>query len=348
VGIIQGQGEPGIAELGQLTQQLDILYQVQAVPVTDSTDIPPNIRTLVLIRPVDSLRPRVLEKLDSFLVRGGRLAIAFNRVEGNLQMGQAGAVNGALAGWLARKGVVVGDNCVVDAQCGSVPVQQRAGFFTLQANIQLPYLPMVSNFDEKSPITAGLENVVLEFPSSIRYGGGAGSGGRSGAGSSDRLTYTPLAFTSAISDTQHAPVLINVDRRWTQNDFHASHIPVAASLEGPIGGGASTRMVVITDGNFIVNGPPQRGDAGGGGGRELAPDNVNFLSNAVDWLTDNTGLISLRTKAVTARPLHEVSEGAKAFIKYLNFLLPVVLAVGYGLYRARRNRMIRLERMKMM
>lgn len=335
VGIIQGQGEPAPSELGQLNQQLDVLYETQPVPLTDSTELPPNIRTLVMIRPVDSLQPRELDELDSFLARGGKLAIAFNRVEGNLQMGQARPLNGALAGWLAKKGVVVGDNVIIDAQCGTVPVQQRAGYFTLQENVQLPYLPMISSFADH-PITSGLESVVLEFPSSIRYNGDAGR--------ARGVHFTPLAFTSAISDTQSAPIYINVNRRWTQNDFHSSHLAVAAALDGPLeSGGAGTKLVVISDGNFIVNGPPQQG--GEGGGRELGPDNVNLFSNAIDWLTDNTGLIGLRTKAVTSRPLRETTDATKALLKYLNFLLPIFLAVGYGLYRARRNRLIRLKRM---
>lgn len=327
VGLIQGQGEPAPGELGQLNQQLDILYQTQPVPLTDSTAIPPNIRTLVLIRPTDSLRPRVLEKLDTFLAKGGKLAIAFNRIMGNVQMGQARPINGALAAWLGRKGIDIGNNAVIDAQCGTVPVQQRAGYFTLQADVHLPYLPLISSFADH-PVTAGLENVVLEFPSTIRYSGPAA------------VHYTPLAFTSAISDSQSVPIYIDVNRRWTQNDFHHSHLPVAAALEGPlVSGGAATRMVVITDGNFIVNGPSQQG------GRELTPDNVNLVSNAIDWLTDNTGLIGLRTKAVTSRPLHETSDATKALIKYLNFLAPILLAIGYGLYRARRNNNIRVQRM---
>ena len=327
VGLIQGQGEPPADELGQLSQQLGILYQTQPVPLTDSTAIPPNIRTLVLIRPTDSLRPRALEKLDSFLAKGGKLAIAFNRIMGNVQMGQARPINGALAAWLGRKGIDVGNNAVIDAQCGTVPVQQRAGYFTLQANVHLPYLPLISSFADH-PVTAGLENVVLEFPSTIRYSGPAA------------VHYTPLAFTSAISDSQSVPIYIDVNRHWTQNDFHNGHLPVAAALEGPlVSGGATTRMVVITDGNFIVNGPSQQG------GRELTPDNVNLVSNAIDWLTDNTGLIGLRTKAVTSRPLRETSDATKALIKYLNFLAPILLAIGYGLYRARRNKNIRVQRM---
>jgi ABC-type uncharacterized transport system involved in gliding motility auxiliary subunit len=326
VGYIQGHGEPSPDELGQLDQQLRILYQTQPVSLTDSTDIPANIRTLILIRPTDSLRPRVLEKLDTFLARGGRLAIAFNRIQGDLRTGQARSINTGLADWLAHKGLSVGDNCVIDARCGAIPLQQNAGFFTFQTNVQLPYLPMIASF-ANHPVTAGLDNVILEFPSTIRYSGGP------------QLHYTPLAFTSSISDTQSAPAFIQVNRRWTQNDFHSSHLPVAAALDGPIEKDrAASRIVVITDGNFIVNGPPRQG-------RELTPDNVNLLSNAVDWLSDNTGLIALRTKAVTSRPLRAISDSGKATIKYFNFLLPLLLAIGYGLFRARRNRLTRLQRM---
>ena len=86
-------------------------------------------------------------------------------------------------------------------------------------------------------------------------------------------------------------------------------------------------MVVFSDGDFAVNGEGQSA-------QQLQPDNVNLFSNAVDWLTDDTGLISLRTKGVTARPINpNLEDGTKSFIKYLNFLLPIILIIGYGVYR---------------
>ena len=71
---------------------------------------------------------------------------------------------------------------------------------------------------------------------------------------------------------------------------------------------------------------------------------MNLLVNAIDWLSDDTGLIQLRTQGATARPLDDIEEGKRTFLKYLNFLLPVVLALIYGIIRFQRNRMIRLKR----
>jgi ABC-type uncharacterized transport system involved in gliding motility auxiliary subunit len=97
-------------------------------------------------------------------------------------------------------------------------------------------------------------------------------------------------------------------------------------------------MVIITDGDFVVNGAGQQP-------RRVQPDNVNLLSNSIDWLSDDTGLISLRTKGVTSRPLDQLEDSTKTILKYTNFLLPILLVVGYGLVRMQQNRMTRFRRM---
>jgi ABC-type uncharacterized transport system involved in gliding motility auxiliary subunit len=70
------------------------------------------------------------------------------------------------------------------------------------------------------------------------------------------------------------------------------------------------------------------------------------MVNSVDWLADDTGLIDLRTKGVTNRPLEQVDEGRKTFLKYLNFILPVLLIIFYGIFRYQRNRLRRIKRMQ--
>jgi len=54
----------------------------------------------------------------------------------------------------------------------------------------------------------------------------------------------------------------------------------------------------------------------------------------------------LRTKGVTARMMDDLSDGTRTFLKYFNFLLPIVLILGYGFYRMNRNRKTRLKRME--
>jgi len=72
---------------------------------------------------------------------------------------------------------------------------------------------------------------------------------------------------------------------------------------------------------------------------------VNLVSNAIDWLSDDTGLISLRTKGVTSRPIDELQDSTKTILKYTNFLLPILLVIGYGVFRSQQNKMKRFKRM---
>jgi hypothetical protein len=47
--------------------------------------------------------------------------------------------------------------------------------------------------------------------------------------------------------------------------------------------------------------------------------------------------MGLRTQRVTSRPLMQLKPTTKTILKYLNVLLPILIVVGYGLFRYRRN-----------
>jgi hypothetical protein len=61
------------------------------------------------------------------------------------------------------------------------------------------------------------------------------------------------------------------------------------------------------------------------------------MLNSIDYLADDTGLIALRTKGVTNRPLTMPDPGTRTLLKYLNVFLPIVLVVGYGALRYQRR-----------
>ena len=148
------------------------------------------------------------------------------------------------------------------------------------------------------------------------------------------LNYQPLVLSSEKSATQNAPLYFNIQREWTDSDFPQESITAAAVLQGKIAGESDSKLIVIGDGDFAVNGQGQQA-------QQLQPDNVNLLVNAVDWLSDDTGLIELRTRGVTSRMLEQMEDRKKNFLKWLNVLLPVLLILIYGLIRSKRNRMIR-------
>jgi hypothetical protein len=70
------------------------------------------------------------------------------------------------------------------------------------------------------------------------------------------------------------------------------------------------------------------------------------MVNSIDWLSDDTGLIELRTKGVSSRPIDELEDGRRSFLKYLNFLLPIALILVYGFIRGQKSKNMRLRRMQ--
>lgn len=323
VGFITGHGEPSLMEMGQAMELLSVLYTPQEINL-DSADVPTTIRTLALIRPLDSIPATHLLRLDDYLARGGNLVLAVNRVNGDLQRAYGMAVSNGLEGWLAARGVSVEPSFIIDAKCGAVTVQQQQGAFNFQSQIQFPYLPVVGRFADH-PITKGLETVLLQFASPVNFIGDS------------TKRFTPLIFTSEKSGTQPTPLGFQIEKQWTEQDFPEQGIAMGGILQDPKHG-AGFRMVVFGDGDFPINGPREQA-------RQLQPDNVNLMVNAIDWLSDDTGLIELRTKGATSRPLRQLDDSTKILVKYGNFMLPIILVVVYGLVRMQRNRITRLKRM---
>ena len=127
VGIVQGHGEPALQDLAQVYQSLSILYSIEPVDLS-SPDLS-RFKALAIVAPKDSMPPSHFANLDLYLQGGGSLFVGINRVEGNLQNQTGSAVTTGLEYWLAGKGINVEASFILDAQCGSVTVQQRQGFF---------------------------------------------------------------------------------------------------------------------------------------------------------------------------------------------------------------------------
>jgi len=323
IGFIQGHGEATTSMMQQAMQSLNILNVVEGVNLTDSTYLA-RYETLALIAPTDSIPQQHLNMLDEYLAQGGNMVVAINRVNGDLQQSMGNEVTTGLETWLANKNIQVDNNFIVDENCGQVSVVQQQGMFSFTSQIAFPYLPIFTTFADH-PVTSGLETVIMQFASSISYTGDSA------------LTFTPLVFSSGKSGTQSAPLYFNIQRQWSDSDFPMQNIVSAGVLEGKIVGQNESKLVVIGDGDFAVNGLGQQA-------QQLSPDNVNLLVNAVDWLSDDTGLIELRTRGITSRMLDQIEDGRKNFLKWLNVLLPIVLIILYGIFRAQHNRLIREKR----
>jgi gliding-associated putative ABC transporter substrate-binding component GldG len=325
IGIVQGHGEPSLNAMPQVLESMQVLNDVAPVNLSDPNEDLNRFKTIVIVSPRDTIPSGHLQKLDQYLASGGRIFIAMDRVDGNLSTVQGTSIETGLERWLSEKGLIVENNFVIDANCGSVGVQQQQGFFNFTTNVRFPYLPIIVKFADH-PITKGLSQVLMPFVSSISYVGDTAH------------IFQPIASSSEKSGTKTPPLFFDINKQWTDADFPMKELTVGAILKGKLAGNTESAIVLFSDGQFPVNGEGQRA-------QQLSPDNVSLMVNAIDYLSDDTGLIDLRTKGVTARPLDQVEEGKALFLKWLNFLLPIVIIIAYGIFRMQRRRAIRTRRM---
>lgn len=317
VGVIQGHGEPTLQGISQLAQQLSVLYDLEPVTLTDTTQIPPSFRALLWINPTDTIQQWEFAQLDNYLRANGRILLSNSTLGGELNQGvlQANPDIG-INSWLRNKGIQLGNQFIIDAQSASITVQQQQGPFIMNTQVQFPYFPIIQNFADH-PASSGLESLVLPLAGPIHIE------------ADSSITITGLAFSSENTGLVNAPVYVDINKEWTLDDFRDDPHPVAVAMEGSIAGATNARMVVINNGSFVVNGEGQQAQA-------VNVDNVNFASNAVDWLADDTGLIALRTRGITNRPLRQLDDGERNLLKYGNMLGPILLILIYAFIRKQR------------
>jgi gliding-associated putative ABC transporter substrate-binding component GldG len=326
IAFLEGHKEASLSSMMQVLQSLSVLYDVEPLNLSNADLNLNKYKTLVIVDPKDTIPPEQLRKLDEFLSLGKNIYIAMNRVDGNLQTASGTEVNTGLERWLEEKGIRVNPNFIIDENCGSVTLNQQQGMMTFQSNIRFPYLPLITKF-AGNPATKGLTSVMLQFASSIDF-----------FSTNKDVTFTSLATTSEHTGTENPPLRFDINRNWQQRDFPLSHLTVCGLLSGRIVGSMSSRLIVVSDGDFPVNGEGQQA-------RQIPPDNLNFIVNAIDWLSDDTGLIDLRTKEVNSRPLDQMDDAKKVLLKYVNFLVPILLIIGFGIVRWQSNRNLRMKRM---
>ena len=129
--------------------EVDVLYNFRAAQVNDSLPVPEGIKTLALVRPTDTIAEATLGQLDSFLENGGNLFVALNRVEGDLNSSYGSGISTGVEKWLGKKGLEIREDFVIDAQCATISVQQRQGFFNFTSNVAFPYAPIISKFADE-------------------------------------------------------------------------------------------------------------------------------------------------------------------------------------------------------
>ena len=339
IAFLTGQGEPAPGELRGAQEPMRKQYEFTTVDVSKSTPVPQDVSALIVMAPTTPFTEPQKFQIDQYIMRGGRVAFLLNKVDASLQKQYGRQLDLHIDDLLAAYGLRINGDLVRDAQCANISlVQQQAGF-SIQSQVPFPYLPLVSNFSKGNAMVKDLQGVILFFVSSVDTERIAQRG----------LSAEILMRSSKQSGRLTGMFMYDPLQHYARTDFAESGVPLAAIVQGrftslyegkpapadtsagalppagaPLASSPDTRVVLVGDGDFAR-------DEYIGGNR----DNVTFFANMVDYLVDDAGLITIRTKEAVNPPLDPVADATKKIVKYADMGVPPLLVMAYGLIRWR-------------
>lgn len=344
IGYTIGHDENDLTGMKRVYQDITTRYNVISIDLSKKdNEIPQDLSALLIIAPKTKFSDTTKYKIDQYIMNGGKVAFLLNKMDANLQpknpyeRPMARAIDLGIEDLLENYGVRINNDLIRDRQCASISVVQQQGRFQFQSQIPFPYLPNAMNFDKSNPIVKDLKGIIFYFVSSID----------TTLAQSKGLKAEVLVRSSKYSGRQTGFLLIDPYYSYKLEDFLESNIPMAVAINGsfnslfsetygktvglisPKSKSPETSIIVIGDGDFMKD--------------ELTanPSNSIFFTNIIDYLADDIGLITIRSKDVTPPQLQQVADGTKKIIKYVNILLPSLLIIAYGIMRWRRRLFIK-------
>jgi ABC-type uncharacterized transport system involved in gliding motility auxiliary subunit len=302
---VSGSGEHAIDDTDStgLSQFKTLLerdnYQPQSMTLVDKTAVPSDCTVLVVAGPKNDYTPNEVTAIKNYVQSGGRVMLLLDPPL-NFQREHV-AENAGLTDLLQGWGVTEDKDLVLEDN----PMAQLFGFG--------PEIPLVSNY-ESQPIVSDLKNTFTGFPipRSLQVKNG------------DHTTVDKLFSTT--------------DRSVAVTNLSSSEVNPADpnNKKGPfVLGAAGTyntsdpkkpgRFVVVGSSGFLTNGM-----IGFQANRDLA-------LNAINWLSSDEDLISIRPKEPEDRRLNVTQRQMNGFFYADIIAIPLLLIIGGILVFAKRR-----------
>lgn len=336
VGVLQGHGEVDIFNAMKAGMQtLSKLYKVIPVELKPGDLAGEDVSTLLIIGPADSVSAWDQYAIDQFIMRGGKVGVFCDPVSVDIQNQNATDRKTNWPQFLAHYGIRFKPGLVLDEKNSRIAVMQQQGFIRFQNIVQYPFLLQVFNFNKDNLIGKDLEAVDFPFISALD----------STLADSMGLTFQSICWSSERSGIRKPPYYMSPMQDFTDADYSQPFQILAGAIEGtfktafPDGAPADSGVNLSKVGSILTQSPPSRlvviGDAEFCSDQQLQRNQSNsaMFLNIADWLTQEEGLISIRSREVVSRPLDEISDGKRQGVKYANVFGPPLLIILFGVFR---------------
>jgi ABC-2 type transport system permease protein len=354
IGFLEGQGELDTLAVDDIKNALGEFYQLKRVRIDGQLNALKGLTALVIAKPDTAFSEKDKFVLDQFIMKGGKVLWCIDaldtRVDSLARTGRTLAVPYDLQidDLLFKYGVRINTNMVLDIQSAVLPV--NTAYRGQQPKIEMKpwiYAPVILPTNNH-PIVKNLDVIKLDFASSIDFVESPG------------ITKTVLLTTSKNSKTINAPARVDMRIMQYQQDeeqFKNSFQPIAVLLEGEFESafknritskeilndsaiafkdhGVNTKMIVISDGDIIRNDIQTSGKPFPLGYYKYTNQtfgNKNLILNCINYLCDDSGLISVRSRELTLRLLDKKKiKLDRLKWQLINTVIPLLLVFIYGI-----------------
>jgi gliding-associated putative ABC transporter substrate-binding component GldG len=352
IGFLTGHDEIDVFDqaFGPLRQELSKQYDVRKVPIDAGKAIDPDVATLVIAGPKKELTEREKYEIDQFIMRGGRALFLIDPILIQYEGLNVTPLQTGLNDLLGHYGVKLNDNLVLDVSMGQLVYSQ--GFMTVTTGYAY-FVKVLKEYryrtgetsdglSQDSIITNQLESLTLNWASSLELlpqedgsveaiALAKTSRGGWTAQSPYNISPTNRQFQPPASMQQAHTVAVSLSGTF-KSFYTGKAVPPGESSESDEAVTAkpaeeerttktdseATQIVVVGNSQFLQQG--QR-------------DGQLFFLNTVDWLTLGEELINIRSHGATNRPLKEISESEKFFLKFISIAGVPLLVIAFGLVR---------------
>jgi len=353
IAFLQGQHELDSLHTLDLSNALGEFYEVRRIEIDQKLKALEGIKCLIVAHPDSAFNEKDKFIIDQFIMKGGNVLWLANPIQLSYDSLRKGATTFGvenplnISDQLFAYGVRMNLNLIQDLQCSAIPVNKA--LMGEKPRFELTnwvFSPLVIS-TENHPIVKNLDLIKFDFVSSIDTIGTSG------------IKKTILLHSSKYTKLVNAPVRINlgmVNIRPDERQYRKGFQPVAVLLEGEFNSvytnrippsiardsaigfkpkGKAAKMIVVADGNLARNSFDKNGQA-----LPLGYDiytrrtfgNKDFLLNCVNYLCDDSGLMTARLREVKLRMLNKkkiVNE--RLYWQAVNVLGPLGLIAIMGL-----------------
>jgi len=354
VAIINGHGELEEIWMRDFIVSLQEYYEVSILKINEVVGALKSKEAIIIAQPDSAFSERDKFIIDQFVMRGGKVLWMIDPLYADMDSLRNKPVMYGLPlelnldDQLFKYGVRINSNLVMDVQAAPIPmITGNVGNQNQRTLMPWYYFPLSFPIS-KHPIVKNLNAVKFDFVSSID------------TVQVKDVRKTILLTSGKYSRTINAPARISLEvlkQEPQEKQYNKSFEPLAVLLEGnfeslyknrltpTIANDSSinfkaksvdTKMIVIADGDVCKNQVqkttqnvyPLGYDRFSG----QTFGNKNFLLNCMNYLLDNSGLISVRSREIRLRLLDKTEiEKSRSAIQMANVSIPILAILIFGI-----------------